>query len=368
MLIVKQLHKSYRNERGEQVAAVIDVSFEVPVGSIFTLLGPSGGGKSTTLRAIAGLERPDEGEISFGSEVLYSSKGKIHVPPQKRAFGMVFQSYAIWPHMTAFQNVAFALESEKGLGKADIRERTLKVLDTVDLLDLAERNATRLSGGQQQRLALARALVKQPRLLLLDEPLSNLDAKLRHRMRFEMKRLQRDLNISLIYVTHDQSEALAMSDQIAVIAGGRVVQVGSPTDIYRRPKNKFIADFIGSANFLDAQVVRTGLAENKQEFKTNCGPLVARSPDLVPGDKPLIIAIRPESIAVSKQHAQRDNEWTGAIEERIFLGESQAVRVRVGSELLECLVPPNFRIDIGASVFISFDPEDCIVLSREHEG
>src|SRR5687768_4267722 len=212
MLRVDGLFTEYPNEKGEIVKAAQDVSFAVPEGQLFTLLGPSGCGKTTTLRSIAGLERP------------------------RRGFGMVFQSYAIWPHMNVFQNSAFPLEvGEKSYSRQEIREKVMRVLTAVQLDHLADREATKLSGGQQQRLALARALVMEPALLLLDEPLSNLDAKLRERMRFELKRLQRELGITTVYVTHDQSEALALSHSIAVMNEARIQQIGSPREIYELP-------------------------------------------------------------------------------------------------------------------------------------
>src|SRR3954462_7873016 len=207
MLTGKGLCTEYVNERKQAIRAAHDVSFDVPPGKLFTLLGPSGCGKTTTLRSIAGLERPQAGEIRVGDEVIYSSDRNIFIPPNQRGLGMVFQSYAIWPHMTVFENAAFPLRvGRRRSSRQQIGERVTRVLHTVDLQDMAQREATKLSGGQQQRLALARALVMEPRLLLLDEPLSNLDAKLRERMRFELKRLQRELGITTVYVTHDQSE------------------------------------------------------------------------------------------------------------------------------------------------------------------
>src|SRR4051794_35672921 len=239
------------------VFAVHDVSFEVKEGELFTLLGPSGCGKTTTLRSIAGLETPDDGTISLAGRVLFSAGTKIRVPANQRGLGMVFQSYAIWPHMNVFQNVAFPLEvlpRTRRPRKAQIRERVERALTAVKLDHLAGRDATALSGGQQQRLALARALVMEPKLLLLDEPLSNLDAKLREDMRFELKRLQRELGITCVYVTHDQTEALAMSNEVAVMRDGKVEQLGRPREIYETPRTRFVADFIGTSNFIDGVV------------------------------------------------------------------------------------------------------------------
>src|SRR5215212_7465054 len=256
MLSVNGLFTEYPNDKGQIVKAAQNVTFDVPEGKLFTLLGPSGCGKTTTLRSIAGLEHPAAGEITVNGQPVYSSKQKVFVAPNRRNFGMVFQSYAIWPHMTVFQNAAFPLEvGKKRYSKKEVEEKVMRVLHAVDLDRFAEREATKLSGGQQQRLALARALVMEPKLLLLDEPLSNLDAKLRERMRFELKRLQRELGITTIYVTHDQAEALALSHEIAVMSEGQIVQIGSPRDIYERPRTKFVADFIGTTNFLDGTVL-----------------------------------------------------------------------------------------------------------------
>src|SRR5437588_10845670 len=253
MLSVKELYTEYASDRGPPVKAAQNVTFEVPEGKLFTLLGPSGCGKTTTLRSIAGLERPKSGEILVGGKPVYSSSGNVFIAPNKRNFGMVFQSYAIWPHMNVFQNVAFPLEVRR-LAKKEIRERVMRVLTAVQLEHLVEREATKLSGGQQQRLALARALVMEPQLLLLDEPLSNLDAKLRDRMRTELKRLQRELNLTTIYVTHDQSEALALSHEIAVMSDGFIKQVGTPRQIYETPNSPFVADFVGTTNFIGGTV------------------------------------------------------------------------------------------------------------------
>ncbi len=274
MLTVENLYKVFATRQAD-VQAVDGISLSVESGKLLTLLGPSGCGKTTTLRCIAGLERPDGGRIVIGGTTVFDSAGRVFVPPSDRGIGMVFQSYAIWPHMTVFENVAFPLRvaRDRTYEAAEIKERVLRTLDMVRMNGFEDRSATQLSGGQQQRLAFARGLVREPKILLLDEPLSNLDAKLREQMRFELKRLQRSLGITTVYVTHDQSEALALSDEIAVFNAGRIVQRGSPQDIYRNPQSQFVADFIGSANFLSGTVLGEAGADGLVSVTTKHGIL-----------------------------------------------------------------------------------------------
>jgi iron(III) transport system ATP-binding protein len=254
-----------------------------------TLLGPSGCGKTTMLRMIAGFERPTTGEIRIDDVVVNSEKS--YVPPEKRGIGMVFQSYAVWPHMTVFDNVAYPLKNAK-LSKAEIKKKTDWILQAVHLKQYAERIPSQLSGGQQQRVALGRALVCEPKVLLLDEPLSNLDAKLRESMRFEIKEIQKNFGITVVYVTHDQTEAMAMSDRIIIINRGVVQQVGTPTDVYRKPVNQFVAAFVGKVNFLHGEV-KNGAIE------------LSGIGQAVPYDGPLsgkvVLAVRPENISFSEQ-------------------------------------------------------------------
>ncbi len=363
MLSVSALSKDYRNERGQPVMAARDVTFEVPEGEMFTLLGPSGCGKTTTLRSIAGLERPNAGEIVADGRTVFSSDRRVFVAPNRRGFGMVFQSYAIWPHMTVFDNVAFALEVERGLTRAHIRERVMEVLSVVALNELAGRRATRLSGGQQQRLALARALVKAPRLLLLDEPLSNLDAKLRERMRFELKRLQRELGLTTVYVTHDQSEALALSHQIAVMNEGRIVQIGRPRDIYSRPQSRFVADFVGTTNFLEGRVEGPvqGPVQGGGLFRlaTPCGPLVVAASEPLATGAEATFSVRPETIGVTATRPDAANVWQGTVENRAFLGDTQDLQVKVGTAVLQARVAASLEMDAGSTVFLTIDPARC---------
>jgi iron(III) transport system ATP-binding protein len=371
MLSVEGLFTEYPNVRGEPVKAAQDVTFTVPEGRLFTLLGPSGCGKTTTLRSIAGLERPRAGEISVNDRVVYSSSRGVFVSPSRRRFGMVFQSYAIWPHMNVFQNAAFPLEVGGGragsevrragsakrtrLSRAEIRDKVMGVLTAVQLDHLAEREATTLSGGQQQRLALARALVMEPALLLLDEPLSNLDAKLREKMRFELKRLQRELKITTVYVTHDQSEALALSHQIAVMNEGRIQQIGTPREIYEGPANQFVADFVGNTNFIDGSF--TGKA-----IRTEIGDVRVDVPqNLSPGER-VAISVRPEDVDLCENRPAGDNVWEGRVEQKVFLGEAVDFQVKVGPRTLLSRRHPTLRTKVGEAIFVHLDPEKCVVL------
>ncbi|HEY7219767.1 MAG TPA: ABC transporter ATP-binding protein, partial [Candidatus Binatia bacterium] len=237
----------------QQTLAVDDVSFDVEAGEFVTLLGPSGCGKTTTLRLIAGLEECDFGEIHLNNRLVNSPAAKVYVPPEKRAIGMVFQSYAIWPHMTVFENVAFPLRL-RHVAKSTIKEKVSDILKLFDLHEFGPRLATKLSGGQQQRVAIARALAVEPSVLLMDEPLSNLDAKLRERMRLELRALQRRTGISTLYVTHDQAEAMILSDRIIVMNKGRIEQIGRPEEIYQKPLTRFVTDFVGGSNIIQMEV------------------------------------------------------------------------------------------------------------------
>jgi iron(III) transport system ATP-binding protein len=369
MLTIENLVKSFQGEKQKgrkasdnMVRAIDDVSFEVKEGEMFTLLGPSGCGKTTTLRSIAGLEAPDGGRITVAGQTLFH-KGpgvrSVTIPANKRGLGMVFQSYAIWPHMTVFDNVAFPLQvrkrSERPSKKA-IEEKVMRVLETMELSEQAGRQATKLSGGQQQRLALARALVIEPPLLLLDEPLSNLDAKLRESLRYELKRLQRELGITSIYVTHDQIEALALSSHIAVMQSGKVVQLGRPRDVYESPNNRFVAEFIGTSNFINGTV---GQREGHHHtVETTNGKLYLESEADVPVGHEVVVSIRPEAVdlALESSLGAVRNEWHGTVVTRAFLGDAVDHVVEVGKHELRARVNPSVSIEPGTQVYLRLDP------------
>jgi iron(III) transport system ATP-binding protein len=369
MLTIDHLVKTYAGDKAKKgkeastVFAIDDVSFEVKEGELFTLLGPSGCGKTTTLRSIAGLEKPDKGKIVVGDRVMFSAGGNgdgrtVNMPANQRGLGMVFQSYAIWPHMTVFDNVAFPLQVRKRSerpSKKEIRERVERVLETMELSEQIDRQATKLSGGQQQRLALARALVIQPPLLLLDEPLSNLDAKLRESLRYELKRLQRDLGITSIYVTHDQVEALALSTHIAVMRQGQVVQLGKPREVYMDPTNKFVAEFIGTSNFIPATIGQH--SGTNYVVDTANGRLFIEAAHHLPVGHEVVVSIRPEAVSLSTEpRSGVANEWNGAVVTRAFLGDAVDHVVAVGKQEVRVRTNPEISIEPGTQVYLQLDP------------
>ena len=365
MLSVSNLNTEYQSDGGEVVRAARDVSFDVPEGKLFTLLGPSGCGKTTTLRSIAGLERPRSGEITLGGRPLYASGRGIFIRPNERNIGMVFQSYAIWPHMSVYENAAFPLKvGRRKLNAQAIRERVMRVLAIVAMETLADRPATNLSGGQQQRLALARALVMEPQLLLLDEPMSNLDAKLREHMRFELKRIQRDTGVTTVYVTHDQAEALALSHEIAVMNEGVIIQIGSPREIYERPRSRFVADFIGRTNLVDGRVVAAG-EDAHYRVGTALGELTASSSDVLRFGDAVTLSIRPEDIALSEERPSGPNVCAGTVSSKVFLGDLVDFQVSVGTQPVLARAHPSLRTPVGDPIFLSISTEKCIALADD---
>ncbi|WP_053086110.1 ABC transporter ATP-binding protein [Nitratireductor soli] len=368
---VENLRKIYVTS--EQIAGGIHAAnFNLPEGTFFTLLGPSGCGKTTTLRCIAGLEQPDEGRIEVGGTTFFDADRGIAVPLNRRGIGMVFQSYAIWPHMTVFENVSFPLRvaKDRSYGREEIRALSEKALATVGLDQFADRSATRLSGGQQQRVALARAIVREPRLLLLDEPLSNLDASLRETMRQELKRLQRQIGVTTIYVTHDQAEAFEMSDQIAVIDKGHVVQIGAPESIYFRPKNIFVASFVGNTNLVRG--IATGKSGNNAATTVRLPSGAAfrcltTDGGALNGGSAVTVSIRPEAIAVGLVKAGASttgNGLEGVISDVAFLGNMRRYEIRLDQTVITANSDPRQTLGIGDRVFARFDLEDAIVLAE----
>ena len=278
---------------------------------------------------------------------------------------MVFQSYAIWPHMSVFQNAAFPLEVRKHrMGRSEIADKVMGMLRAVALDDLADRAATKLSGGQQQRLALARALVMEPQLLLLDEPLSNLDAKLRERMRFELKRMQRERGLTTVYVTHDQSEALALSHRIAVMNEGRIVQIGSPRDIYERPVNRFVADFVGTTNFVNAVVVAAN-GDGRCRVGTPLGELNVQCADQAMKNDAVVISVRPEDVELTEQApppTAADNVCVGVVDAKAFLGDYLDFQVKIGDFILLARVHPSLRTPVGERIYVRMRADKCIAV------
>ena len=337
------------------VVAVDDVSLKIREGEFFTILGPSGCGKTTTLRMIAGFYKPDKGRIFFNDKLMND------IAPEKRNTGMVFQNYALWPHMSVFKNVSFGLEM-RDTSQKETKRRVKAALDLVDLEGLEDRTPDQLSGGQQQRVALARALVIEPDVLLLDEPLSNLDAKLRVEMRKEIKSLQKKLGITTIYVTHDQKEALVVSDRLAVMNIGKMAQVGSATEIYRTPKNKFVASFIGMINLFQGRVLRIG--KNEVWIKTNEGlDIIASSLDEARKGMKVLVAVRPENIEV-KPHGfthRKRNTVSGVVEGIEYLGDLSRYSVKTEYQIINAdQFRPSIKdsFELGEKVTLSFEREN----------
>ncbi len=345
------------------MVAVNHIHLEIKKGEMLTLLGPSGCGKTTTLRCIAGLERPDAGDILIDGQPMFS---KGFVPPSQREIGMVFQNYAVWPHLRVFQNIAYGLKLQK-LPKQVIKEKVTEALESVGLAGLGKRYPGQLSGGQQQRVALARALVRNPKVLLLDEPLSNLDAKLREKMRFEIKSLVRRMNITSVYVTHDQAEAMVISDRIAVMDSGNIVQVGPPEEIYTKPANRFVADFIGTTNFIPGVIMEISKERERVYVQAEFGQrILCKMFDsaMIASNQKVYISVRPEDIGVfAKAPEKQENLLRGTIMHRAYLGNFLYFFVNVDSTMIRVQAPYDMKQREGEELFLVLNPERCIALT-----
>jgi iron(III) transport system ATP-binding protein len=350
---------------GGELAAVADLALDIKDNQFVTLLGPSGCGKTTTLRLIAGYITPDSGTVEVDGRLLSSPQAVV--PPAERGMGMVFQNYAVWPHKTVFENVVFGLKLRR-LASGVARQKVADMLALVNLGGLEGRYPGELSGGQQQRVALARSLVVEPDILLLDEPLSNLDAKLRERMRSELKQLQRRTGITFVYVTHDQAEALALSDQVAVISGGRLQQYGTPFEVYAHPANRMVADFMGLVNLVPGRIrdMKNGVAHVELTGDLTVG--IVRLDGLAVGER-VDVAIRPENIRLAPPPATAAgspaNATLAQVTNHVFLGNLSEYEVTLaGGPVLRAQTHPLQRFEVGQSVAIEIDAAQCSAFPR----
>ncbi len=360
MLSVEGLVKTYAGAGRRGVNAVRGVSLEVPEGGLFTLLGPSGSGKTTTLRCVAGLEHPDEGVITLGGRVVSDPARSVHVPADTRGVGMVFQSPTVWPHMTVSENVAFPLVSGPRRGRPsrhDVDRRVAEVLELVQLHGLGARPATDLSGGQQQRLALARALARNPGVLLLDEPLSSLDARLRGDMREELLGIQRELGVTTLYVTHDQAEALALSTRVAVMRDGLIEQEGTPREIYERPATSFVASFVGAANLVRGIV--DGRENGALVVRTGHGPIRVPPDERFGDGARVLVVVRPDRVRLEP------GSGPGRILAQSYLGETVEQVVGVAGSELRVRVGAGSALAPGVAVTVSFDDDSLVLLEDD---
>jgi len=357
ILKVNNLSKSFG-----KVKAVREVTFEATEGKVLSLLGPSGCGKTTTLRCIAGFENPDRGEIYLDNRKITS------IPPEKRGIGMVFQNYALWPHMTVYGNLAFGLQIRK-VPKPEIDKRIKKVLNIVQLEGYENRYPRQMSGGQQQRIAMARALVFEPEIMLLDEPLSNLDAQLREEMRFEFTELQKKLGITAVYVTHDQAEALVISDKIVILNQGEIVQSGSPKEIYSNPKNKFVAGFIAVTSFINGRIDSFTEEKKKVIVKTDDGLVIHGFNNSFDIGQKVSVAMRMNVIKFIQDENRGDknmvNIFKGKIIQSSYLGNIIDYKIRMGKWEIRTNAEAKYDFKLGEEVIFHLPPEDIIVTREE---
>jgi ABC-type Fe3+/spermidine/putrescine transport system ATPase subunit len=360
-LLVKNLIKRFP---GSDSPALDGVSFTVEEGEIVALLGPSGCGKTTTLRCIAGLEHPDQGEIWLDDRQI-TLNARHRIRSERRGMGMVFQSYSIWPHMTVNENIAIGLRA-KGLKKAEAQQKIEEVLELVRLPGLASRPATDLSGGQQQRVALARSLALEPKVLLFDEPLSNLDANLREQMRFELRELLQRLAITSVYVTHDQTEAFVISDKICVIQLGKLVQVGTPTEIYQKPAIRFVAEFIGSSNILSGVIRETNDNQVLIDFGNDQTLWATGTASL---NAQVDVSIRPEGITLSRDSsAQPDNALEVVINQSAYMGSTYQYIVLLANQSMRITTGIDVKLEVGEHVCVVVPPDHVMVLGAPPES
>jgi iron(III) transport system ATP-binding protein len=347
---IRNLEKIFLSNRGP-VWAVKELDLEVVEGEFVVLLGPSGCGKTTTLRCVAGLERPNRGTIEIGGQIVDSAEdGGTYVQPERRDIGMVFQSYAVWPHLTVFENIVLPLtEGRYRIPKPQVKQRAMEVLSLVQLEEYEARPVTDLSGGQQQRVALARAIVTRPKVLLMDEPLSNLDARLRDQMRFELKKITKSVGVTTLYVTHDQAEALSLGDRICVMSQGQILQDGSPQDVYASPANRFVAEFVGEMNFIRSKVV--GPSEAESPF----GKLRCAVPQGCQEGSGVVLAIRPEHLSLARNLDETCAGVKGKIQSINYVGDATFFEVDVSGVALRIKQPgrPGFAVDEYATVVLS---------------
>jgi ABC-type Fe3+/spermidine/putrescine transport system ATPase subunit len=341
-------------KRYGSTTAVAGIDLDIAEGELLVLLGPSGCGKTTTLRCIAGLEDVSDGRILMGDAVV-SSAG-FSLPPERRGIGMVFQSYAVWPHMTVFENVAFGLKLDRSISRDRIETRVRTALDLVGLGALSQRGISQLSGGQQQRVALARAVVLEPKVLLFDEPLSNLDAKLREHMRFELRALQQRLGITSVYVTHDQQEAMVIADRIVLMQGGTIAQIGSPQELYSRPTSLFAAEFIGLTNAMRGEVVSPG------RVRLVNGLMLESSDTAIAAGTAVDVMCRPEHVRIVPGIEGRENTFAAKIDEAVFLGNMSDIGIAIGDLHLRSQVSPAMSLPPASDIFVQLPREHVLLL------
>ncbi|HET8564808.1 MAG TPA: ABC transporter ATP-binding protein [Candidatus Binatia bacterium] len=348
---IRSLQKVFPSNRG-QVWAVKEIDLDVGGGEFVVLLGPSGCGKTTTLRCVAGLEQPDQGTIEIAGQIVDSVTEGIYVSPERRNIGMVFQSYAVWPHLTVYDNIVLPLtEGRYRISKSQVRGRVLEVLKLVRLEDLESRPVTDLSGGQQQRVALARAIVTRPKVLLMDEPLSNLDARLRDQMRFELKKITKTVGVTTLYVTHDQAEALSLGDRVCVMHEGKILQVGPAQEVYARPANLFVAEFVGEMNFIKGKVV------GPRETDSILGRLHCSVPPNCQSGSHVTLAIRPEHLTLSRDALATNPAVRGKVISINYVGDATLFEVEVGGVALRVKQPGAPGLAVGDFATIALPPD-----------